>query len=116
MNDFELETKLKSVRLPERSEDYWEHFPAQVRTNLRRAAMRPAAENLWLPRCACAGALAVILILGAWFAHCQPAQTVAVALSKNENQFRRQFAQFETKLHVLMRDEHGMHYLIAEKE
>ena len=116
MNDFELERKLKAVPLPERSEDYWEHFPAQVRANLRRASTRPAAENPWLPRFAWAGTFAVILILGIWCAQSKPLQTVSVAISKNEKHFRGEFAQFETKLRVLMRDEHGMHYLIAEKE
>lgn len=116
MNDSELERRLKSIPLPERSDDYWEEFPAQVRINLRRAASQPVAENDWLPRFAWAGALAVVLIAGAWCAQSQPVQNVALALSKNENHFRRQFAQFETKLRVLMRDEHGMHYLIVEKE
>jgi hypothetical protein len=116
MNDFELETRLKAVPLPERPADYWEHFPAQVRTNLRRAVLKPVAENLWLPRLAWAGGLATLLILTFVFAQIKPVQTVSVALFKNEKHFRTEFVQFENQLHVLMRDEHGLHYLIAENE
>ena len=116
MNDFELESKLRAVPLPQRPDDYWEHFPAQVRANLHRAAMKPVAENLWLPRLAWAGGLAVILAAGVWCVQCKPLQTVSTALYKNERHFRTEFAQFESRLRVLMRDEHGMHYLIAEKE
>jgi len=116
MNDFELENRLKAVPLPKRSEDYWEYFPAQVRANLHRAAMKPAAENLWLPRLAWAGGLTVLLILTFVFAQIKPVQIVSLALSKNEKHFRTEFVQFENQLHVLMRDEHGLHYLIAEND
>jgi hypothetical protein len=116
MNDSELETRLKAVPLPERPEAYWEHFPAQVRANLRRASMKPAAENLWLPRLAWAGSCAVLLVLAFGFVQFKPLQTVSAALSKNEKHFRAEFARFDQQLHVLMRDEHGLHYLIAENE
>ena len=116
MNDFELKVRLKAVPLPERPEDYWEHFPAQVRANLRRAAMKPTAENLWLPRLAFAAGCALLLILGFSFAEIKPLQTVSAALFKNEKHFRAEFARFDQQLHVLMRDEHGLHYLIAENE
>jgi hypothetical protein len=116
MNDFDLDAKLKSVPLPERPENYWENFPSQVRVNLPRASMRPAAENLWLSRLAWAGGLALCLIFGIWCAEFQPLKTASIAISKKETHVRRELAQFQTKLHVLMRDEHGMHYLIADKD
>jgi hypothetical protein len=116
MNDSELETRLKAVPLPERPEDYWEDFPAQVRVNLRRAAIKPAVENLWLPRLVWAGTCAALLLLAFGFAQLRPLQAVSRALSKNELHFRSEFTQFEHQLHVLMRDEHGLHYLIAENE
>jgi hypothetical protein len=116
MNDFELDAKLKSVPLPERTEDYWEDFPAQVRMNLRRASMRPMAENSRLPRLVWAGGFALALIVGIWCAQFQPLKTASVAITKKENHVRRELAQFQSKLQVLMRDEHGMHYLIAEKD
>ena len=116
MNNFELESKLKGVPLPERPENYWENFPMQVRLNLRRAALRPTPKNSWPPRIAWAGGFALVLIFGIWCAQFKPLKITAVTISKNEKYFRLQFAQFETKLHVFMQDEHGMHHLIAEKE
>ena len=38
MNNFDLDAKLKSLRVPERTEEYWNDFPSQVRVQLRRAA------------------------------------------------------------------------------
>ena len=42
MNDFELKSKLKNVPVPERTEGYWDDFPARVRSQLRRPT--PPAE------------------------------------------------------------------------
>jgi hypothetical protein len=109
MNDFELESKLKTVRVPARTDEYWENFPSQVRFNLRRAA-EFAPRKTFLPRLAWSGAMALgvlifaLLILPAF-------QTLA----KNERAFRREMAALPHQLHVLMADEHGMHYLIAEQ-
>ena len=36
MNLADLEARLKSVRVPERTEEYWNDFPARVRGQLRR--------------------------------------------------------------------------------
>ena len=35
MKDFDLESKVKAVRVPERDEDYWEAFPHRMMTELR---------------------------------------------------------------------------------
>jgi hypothetical protein len=115
MNDFDLDSKLKNVPLPEHSQDYWENFPAQVRVNLRRAALRPAAKNLWLPRLGWAGggfALAIALVFVCIQLH--PLQTANAAITKQEHHFRAQVAQLETGLHLLMFNPHGMGYLLAE--
>jgi hypothetical protein len=114
MNNFDLEAKLKSIPLPERAEDYWKHFPAQVRANLRRAAVKSAAENLWLPCLAWSGgfALAVALVFVCLQFH--PLQTVSVAINKQERHFHAQLAQLDTGLHTLMLNTHGMGYLLGE--
>jgi hypothetical protein len=111
MNDFELESKLKSVPLPERSEDYWENFPAQVRANLRQAPGEFAPRNFWLPRLAWSGGFALaglIFTLSLW-------PSVHVLL-QNEKAFRKELAQLPGHLRVFMQDEHGMHYLVADQE
>lgn len=114
MNDFDLDSKLKSVPLPEWAEDYWNHFPAQVRVNLHRAAMKPVAENLWQPRLAWSGgfALAVALVFVCLQFH--PLQTASAAINKQERRFHVQLAQLDTGLHTLMLNTHGMGYLLGE--
>jgi len=114
MNDFDLDSKLKGVPLPERAEDYWNHFPAQVRVNLRRAARRPVVENLRLPRAAWSGgfALAVSLVFVCIPFH--PFQAASAAINKQERHFHAQLAQLDAGLHTLMLNTHGMNYLLAE--
>ena len=55
MDDFDLETKLKSVPVPARTEAYWENFPARVRAKLCPDRADWAPRNIWLPRLAWAG-------------------------------------------------------------
>ena len=116
MNDFDLDAKLKGIPLPERQEGYWEHFPTQVRRNLLRARPRPASGDLWLPRLAWAGGFVLAVAALLFCMQFRPLKTTTVALQKHGNHWRMQLAQFQTKLRVFMQDEHGMHYLIAEKE
>ncbi len=108
MNDFELKSKLKSVRVPERSADYWENFPSQVRMNLRRTEFRP--RQIFWPRLAWAGGLA----FGCLFLVMTLAP-IHFAL-KNERTIRREMAELPQHLRVFMADEHGLHYLIAEQQ
>jgi hypothetical protein len=111
MNDFELASKLKRVPLPERSPDYWENFPSQVRANLRHAPIELAPRNLLLSQLAWCGGFALacaLFVLALW-----PSYNV---LLKKERTFRHQLAELPTHLRVLMSDEHGLHYLVAGKE
>jgi len=111
MNDFELESKLKSVPLPERTEDYWENFPAQVRANLRHATVELAPRNFWLPRLAWGSGFAaacLVFTLSLW-----PSVRVLV---HDEKTFRHELAHLPKNLRTFMADEHGMHYLVADQE
>jgi len=110
MNDSELEQKLKAVRVPHWAEGYWEDFPSRVRAQLPAAVMeRP--RNAFLPRWAWAGGLAMacaVFALVIW-----PSFQIAM---KDERAFHRELAALPQHLHVLMSDEHGMHYLIADQQ
>jgi hypothetical protein len=114
MNDFDLDSKLKNVPLPERPEEYWENFPSQVRANLRRAAMKPVAEDLWLPRLAWSGGLALAMALVFVCIQFHPLQSASIAITKHEQHFHMQLARLDAGLHVLMFNPHGMGYLLAE--
>jgi hypothetical protein len=114
MSDFDLDAKLKSTPLPERTEDYWKNFPAQVRANLRRATMKPVAENLWLPRLAWSGGFALAIMLVFVCLQFHPLQTASAAITKQERHVHAQLAHLDAGLHTLMLNTHGMGYLLAE--
>jgi hypothetical protein len=116
MNDFDLETELKRVPIPGRAEEYWEQFPAQVLANLPRASARRAPENSWLPRLAWAGSLTLLLMTGMACLPLQPLKAASGSLVKNEKHICCELAQFHTKLHTFMQDEHGLHYLLVDQE
>lgn len=109
MNDRDLASRLKDVRVPERPADYWEDFPSRVRVQLRPETIRRPHRAFW-PRVAWAGSLAfAILFLGLTL---RPVQMIL----ENGKTFRHQLAELPMHLKTLMADEHGMHYLIVEKE
>ncbi|HVU26377.1 MAG TPA: hypothetical protein VHG71_01410 [Verrucomicrobiae bacterium] len=111
MNDFELESKLKSVRIPARTETYWENFPSRMRAHLPRANAGFTPQNSWLPQLAWRGGFALACILFAlalW-----PSFNVFL---KNERMLRHELAELPAHLRVLMADEHGLHYLVAEQQ
>jgi hypothetical protein len=116
MNDFDLEAKLKGVPLPERPEDYWENFPAQVRFQLHRAAPEPAVRESWLPQFVWKMSVGLACLAIGLLAVNQPLRTASRAIFKNEQMIRQQLAQLPNHLRTFMADEHGLHYLIAEKE
>lgn len=109
MNDFELESRLKAVPLPARSDEYWEQFPPCVRSQLRPVlATRPrttiARRLAWSSAVASAG---LVFALALW--------PTLSALVKDARVFHRQVVQLPRHLRVLMADEHGMHYLVADR-
>ena len=116
MNDFDLEAKLKSVPLPERAEEYWENFPTRVRWQLHRAEPAPALrENLWPQFVWKISTGFACLVLGLVVLG-QPMKAASGTLFKNEKLVRQQLAELPSHLRIFMADEHGLHYLVAEKE
>jgi hypothetical protein len=116
MNDFDLDAKLKSVPLPERSEEYWHDFPSQVRWQLHRSPPVQPVHERWLPSFAWkfgvsfAGLVIGLLVLS------QPLKAASCAFFQKEQFVRQQLAALPSHLRVFMADEHGLHYLIAEQE
>ena len=110
MNDRELKSILKSVPVPKRTPEYWDGFPSNVRVQLRTAPPAALPSRSFRSRLAWAGGLAfagLFLFMALWSVH---------LVLKNEKTFRHELATLPQQLHVLMADEHGMHYLIADKE
>jgi hypothetical protein len=116
MNDFDLEATLKSVPLPQWPDGYWEDFPSQVRRQLSRTAPEFVARENRLPQFAWKiGMGFACLVLGLLVLN-QPLKAATRAIVKNERIIRQQLTQLPNHLRVFMADEHGLHYLIAEKE
>jgi hypothetical protein len=116
MNDFELDAKLRSVRPPERTEEYWNDFPSQVRWQLRRAAPATEIRENWLPQFAWKfGAGFACLVIGLLVLS-QPLKAASGVVFQKDQFVRQQLAALPGHLRVLMADEHGLHYLVAEKE
>jgi hypothetical protein len=112
MNDFDLESKLGNLRVPERTEEYWNDFPLQVRMQLHRSRSELSPRSFGGLRFACAGCFALALILVCFQFH--PLQTVSLAITKQERHFHMQLARLDTGLHKLMLNTDGMGYLLAE--
>ena len=114
MNNSDLDAKLKIIRVPERTEEYWNNFPSQVRVSLHRTAPAFVPQNprrsgfLW------AGGWAVAMALVFVCLQFHPLKTASNAITKNERHIRTQLAQLDAGLHVLMFNPHGMGYLLAE--
>ncbi len=109
MTDLELESQLKGIPLPSRTEDYWEQFPSSIRRQLPPAlVMQPrttlAHRLTWSSAVAVAG---LVFALGLW--------PTLDGMVNDARVVRRQLAELPGHLRVLMADEHGMHYLITDK-
>jgi hypothetical protein len=114
MNDLDLELKLKSVRVPDRPDEYWENFPSRIRVQLRRDRLEFAPQSAWRPRLAWAGGFAMAVVLAFVCVQFHPLQTVSLAIVKQQRHFHAQLARLDTGLHKLMLNTDGMGYLLAE--
>jgi hypothetical protein len=111
MNDFELESKLKAIRVPAREDEYWEDFPRRVRSQLGRTVYARPAQTRLIPQWAWNSGLAlacVVFTLLLW--------PVFHAALLDERALQRDAARLPKQLHLLMADEHGMQYLVAERD
>jgi len=116
MNDFELQSRLKGVPVPERPEEYWQDFPTRVAGQLRRpATLEASGEAAPVSRFAwqLAAGAACLCVCGALLN--QPLRAASTAMLKKEIALRHELNMFPKHLRILMADEHGMHYLVADK-
>ena len=111
MNDFELESKLKAIPVPPREEEYWDDFPRRVRSQLGRATFTEPPPTRLVPPWAWSSGLALACVLFSFLLW-----PVFHAALQDEQTLQRDAAKLPKQLHLLMADEHGMQYLIAERD
>lgn len=112
MNDRDLEIRLKSIRVPCKTEEYWDDFPSRVRVQLNRPVSIPPAQISvlrWGSEWSVGLALALVISI-------LSVAPVFYAALKDETALRRDAERFPQKVHLLMADQHGMQYLIADRE
>jgi len=120
MKEFDLESKIKSLRVPERDGEFWQTLPQRV---LAKARTAPAPDSQASPSSLLHYSLFTILnskfimaVLVAGFCLWQSRlpQAVSHRLLQDERQMRQAFAQLPGRLDTLMHDEHGLHNLVQD--
>jgi hypothetical protein len=120
MRDFDLESKIKSVRVPERDGEFWQTLPQRV---LAKAQAAPEPNPGALPSPPFHYSLftvlnskfaLAVLLLGLCLWQSRMPQAISRVLLKDEREMRQTLAQFPGRLDTFMRDEHGLHNLIQD--
>jgi len=120
MKEFDLESKIKSVRVPERDGEFWQTLPQRVLAKARAAS---APDSHAFPSSSLHSSLFTILnskfimaVLVAAFCLWQSRlpQAVSHRLLQDERQMRQALAQLPGRLDTLMQDEHGLHSLVQD--
>jgi hypothetical protein len=110
MNDFDLETRLMAVCVPERSAEYWDDFPSQVRMQLARRAREERVSwqggpRAWNRDLALAGVLLVFSLMPVFY-----------AALKDEGILRQEASRWSHGIRMLMADQHGMQNVVTDSE
>jgi hypothetical protein len=117
MKNFDLESKIKSVRVPERDAAFWQALPQRVLARTQAAPKPPA------PRAPLRYSLFTILnsqlalaclVLGFCLWQSRMPQAISRVLRQDEREMRQAIAQFHGRLDLLLRDEHGLHNLVQD--
>jgi len=114
MNDHDLTARLKSVPVPERSEEYWNDFPARVRRQLPRRPTAVAPRRSWRAPLVWSGDFALVAALVFICLQYHPVQAAAAAITRQDRCFHEQLARLDAGLHRLILNTDGMGYLLAE--
>ena len=119
MNNSELECLLKEARVPERSGDFWEHFPRRVALRLRREpAAQPAEPVRWFPRLAWGLAVGAACVLAGFVAGHWRGQSDAAAngLLQNQKFLTETLAAFPNQIRAIVQDERGLSLVLSEHD
>ena len=119
MTDADLQRLLKSAKVPERPNDYWEQFGQRVRAGLRHQRAGDRARSRWVPRLAWGIAVAAAcLLIGfavvLWRGRSEA--TAANELLQNEKVIREVMAMFPNRVRAIVQDERGLNLVLSERD
>jgi hypothetical protein len=115
MKNFDLESKMKSLRVPERGEEYWEAFPQRVLDGSRAVPAEQPAPRSVMPGLFCIGRVALAcLLLGFCLWQSRMPRALSHVLRKDEKELRQSVERLNRNLGTLMQDEHGLDSLIKD--
>jgi hypothetical protein len=113
----DLESQIKSVRVPERDAEFWQTLPHRVLAKAQ-AAPKATPRASAMPFAFCllpySKFVLAILVLGFCLWQTRMPQAVSNAVLKDGRQMRLALARVHDGLDTLMRDEHGLHNLIQD--
>jgi len=115
-DNFDLDAQLRTLRLPERSEAYWEDFPRRVTGELRtRLLPRPASPS-WRPQLAWGFGLAFgCFVLGYFIGHNDAPRGFTHSLIQNQQELRVSLTKFPDQFRSFMLNERGMQKLLPDQ-
>lgn len=116
MKNFDLEKQMKSLRVPEREEEYWETFSKNVMRSAQRRAAEQPARNAFVPRFAWSFGLATACLFAGFFlTKAGLPQKFSHTIAHRTVQIRHDMTQIHAGLNRLMQDEHGLHRLVEDQ-
>jgi hypothetical protein len=114
MNQDELDQILRSSRLPERPESYWDGFPERVSRRLEFGSQVPIRSRPWLLAAALACAVAFGIFLGLFVWHrISPPDDRLIALYDGRV-LREMQAQYPGRLQAIIQDGSGVHTQLSQ--
>jgi hypothetical protein len=118
MKRVDLDKMLKSVPVPERSEEYWQEFPDRVIAGLQAKQSRRRVER-WQPRLAWVFAIACVLVFvsGLALRHWRGSglDNESSALLQNEKIVREVLTFFPNRVRAIEQSEQGMQLVLSDK-
>ncbi len=117
MKHIDLESQIKSVRVPERDEEFFRDLPQRIMDRAQAApepALRPRSFSLSLFTIQALRFALPALVLGFCLWQSRMPQAAFHALQKDRQEVRLALAQVHSSLDTFMRDEHGLHNLIQD--
>ena len=124
MKNFDLESKIKAIRVPEPGPEFWQALPGRVITRARGALSEERRRSLSSTASTARNHQSFILALAKFALVCLVTgfclwqtgvpQIISRTWTKHEKALRQSLTQVPEHLEALMYDEHGLHYLVQD--